>query len=123
MTPKEILEIDLERNQPDYMTLPKVIGFINKMTSQGAKMVRQGDTLMLFRNVGDSTAEFHSFSADKPNDYLKNMGKFANMLKQMGFEAAVTQYQNPKLSGMFKAAGFDASIQKTPNGYQAEVRL
>lgn len=123
MTPQEILKVDLERNQPDYMTFQKVMGFINKTISQGGKLVRQGDTLMLFRNIGNNTVEFHSFSADTPNEYLKNMGKFANMLKKMGFETAVTQYQNPKLSGMFKAAGFDASIQKTESGYQAEVRL
>lgn len=123
MTPNEILKIDLERNQPDYMTLPKVIGFINKTISQGGKLVRQGDTLMLFRNIGNATVEFHSFSADSPSDYLKNMAKFADMLKRLGFETAVTQYQNPKLSGMFKAAGFEASITQTPDGYQAEVRL
>lgn len=123
MTPKEILAVDLERNQPSYMTMPKVIGFINKTISNGGKMVRQGNTLMLFRNVGDNTAEFHSFSADKPNEYLSNMAKFANMLKKMGFEYAVTQFQNPKLAGMFKAAGFDAAVEKTASGYTAKVSL
>ena len=123
MTPKEILEIDVQQNQPDYMTVPKAIGFINKMLSQGSKMVRQGDTLILFKNIGNSTAEFHSFSADKPTEYLKNMKKFSEMLKKMGFEFATTEYENPKLYKVFKICGFDATIEKTDNGYKALVRL
>ena len=123
MTPEEILAIDLKRNQPDYMTFQKSIGFINKTLKEGGKILRQGDTLMLFRNIGNNTVMFHSFSADKPANYLKNMAMFADMLKKMGFETAVTTYQNPKLSSMFKAAGFDATVIKTDDGYQAEVRL
>ena len=123
MTPKEILEFDLARNQPDYMDLKKVFTFINYTIKNGGKLVREGNTLMLFKKVSDDTVEFHSFSADKPNVYLSNMAKFAAMLKKMGFEYAVTQFQNPKQSGMFKAAGFDAEITETDEGYQAKVRL
>lgn len=123
MTPEEILEIDLERNQPDYMTFQKSIGFINKTIKEGGKILRQGDTLMLFKNIGDNAVMFHSFSADTPTNYLKNMVLFAGMLKKMGFERAITTYTNPRLSSLFKAAGFDADIVQTPDGYEAEVRL
>jgi len=78
---------------------------------------------MLFKNVGNNTVLFHSFSADTPTKYLKNMVMFAEMLKKMGFEKAITTYTNPKLSSLFKAAGFDAVITETPDGYEAEVRL
>ena len=122
MTPKEILEVDL-KNQPDYMDLKKVIMFINYTIKNGGKLVREGNTLMLFRKVAEDTAEFHSFSADKPNVYLANMAKFAGMLKKMGFTYAVTQFQNPKQSGMFKAAGFDAEITQTKDGFEAKVTL
>jgi hypothetical protein len=123
MTPKEILEFDLERNQPDYMDLKKVITFINYTIKNGGKLIREGNTLMLFRKLDDDSVEFHSFSADKPTVYLSNMAKFAAMLKKMGFEYAVTQFQNPKQAGMFKAAGFEAEINKTSEGYEAKVRL
>lgn len=123
MTPKEILEVDVKRNQPDYMDLKKVITFINYTIKNGGKLVRQGDTLMLFRKVSEDTAEFHSFSADEPRVYLSNMAKFAQMLKKLGFDYAITQFQNPKQAGMFRAAGFDAEINKTDEGYEAKVRL
>lgn len=123
MTPEQILEVDLQRNQPDYMTFQKSIGFINKTIKDGGKILRQGDTLMLFKNVGNDTVEFHSFSADNPTNYLKNMVLFAEMLKKMGFQKAITTYTNPKLSSLFKAAGFDAEITEISDGYKAEVRL
>lgn len=123
MTPKEILEVDVKRNQPSYMDLKKVITFINYIIKNGGKLVREGNTLMLFRKLSEDSVEFHSFSADEPRVYLSNMAKFANLLKKLGFDFAVTQFQNPKQAGMFRAAGFDAEIEQTNEGYQAKVRL
>lgn len=123
MTPDEILKVDLERNQPAYMDMKKVITFINYTIKNKGKLVRQGNTLILFKKVADDTAEFHSYSADEPRIYLSNMIKFAAMLKKLGFDHAVTQFQNPKQAGLFKAAGFEAEINKTNEGYEAKVRL
>ena len=123
MTPQEILEVDVKRNQPAYMDIKKVGSFINNTIQGGGKMVREGNTLMLFKKIDKDTVEFHSFSADEPRTYLSNMAKFAGMLKKMGFKYAVTQFQNPKQAGMFKAAGFDAEITQTDEGYEAKVEL
>lgn len=123
MTLQELLEIDVKRNQPAYMDIKKVGSFINYTLNQGGKLVREGNTVILFKKLDDKTVEFHSFSADKPNVYLSNMAKFAKMFKKIGFEYAVTQFQNPKQAGMFKAAGFDAEITQTNEGYEAKVEL
>lgn len=121
MTPKEILAADGERRG---VSLSKMIGTVNMFLRKGGKLIQEGNTLIMFKNSGDNTAEFHPFHAGSAEEMVKNIIKFAEMLKKLGFEFMTTEYQNERFNSLFKSAKqYETEIVKTQKGYQATVRL
>ena len=125
MTPKEILEIDAQRNHPPGTTAGNLMADINDELRAGGDIVQEGNVLIVYRAVEPGVVEHHSFNADTAQN-LSNANKALwRMLKKAGAKIARTRYQNPKISALLEALipEFDISITKDGDVFVAEVRL
>lgn len=101
MTPEEILAVDVKRN-PQGGDIRDLRRFINSYAEIGGHLVQQGNTLMIFRTERGTTAEFHTFNADTPENLIKNVRMLFDLLKKIGYTEAETTYDNPKISQLFQ---------------------
>jgi len=124
MTPREIVQIDLQKTGVD-IPLNRVMAGLNQMTERGAKLLQEGNTLFLLTMKNKDTAEFHLFNADNPNQLVQNVEKFAKLVKQLGFKKMVTDFDNPKLAGLFNRyqGEFKTKVTQKDDKYIAEVTL
>ena len=125
MTPDEILKIDAKRNHQD-TTAQDLVDIINQEIKVGAYVVREGETLILFKSTKKDRAEFHCFNADSAANLVKNVIGFFTLLRKLGYTYAETPYDNPRVSELIQQtvpAG-RVRIEPTPDGrYLAEVTL
>lgn len=126
MEPEEILKIDAKRNHGG-IDHRQLIGFINSEVEVGAKLLQEGDTLMLIKTAEDQKAEFHTFNAGSAADLAKNVEGLMRLLKALGYVAAYTEYTNPAISKLFTTYNDDRyKIDVTENedgSFRAEVAL
>jgi hypothetical protein len=127
MTPDEILEVDAKRNYPPGTTAGNLRALINEEARNRSAIVQQGDTLITFKTAGgDENVEFHTFNAETAENLGKNVLKFFEMVKKMGYKTASTSYENPKISAIFEkiiAKKHKVNIDKQDGQYIAKVRL
>jgi hypothetical protein len=125
MTPKEILEIDAQRNHPPGTTAGDLIADINDELRAGGDIVQEGNVLIVYRTIQPGIVEHHSFNADTAKNLSDANKALWKMLKKAGAHTARTTYQNPKISQLLEAATgeFDISITEQDGGFVAEVRL
>lgn len=98
---EKIIEIDLERNNPgvDY-TPNQVIQMVNKVAKDGWKTKRFGNTLLIYKDQ-NGHIEYHSMTADKPDQLVRAALAFYSFLFKQGNKQAVTYFDNPKLISLF----------------------
>ena len=125
MTPKEILEIDAQRNHPPGTTARDLITDINDELRAGGDIVQEGNVLIVYRSIAPGVVEHHSFNADTAKNLSDANKALWKMLKKAGAHTARTTYQNPKINQLLKAlmGEFDISITEQDGGFVAEVRL
>jgi hypothetical protein len=125
MTPKEILQIDAERNHPPGTTIGDLITNINDEIRAGGDIIQQGNTLIVYRGIGDGVVEHHSFNADTPQNLFNTNMSLWKMLRKAGATTARTTYQNPKITQLLELAKveFDIDITEDAGTFTAEVRL
>jgi hypothetical protein len=125
MTPKEILQIDAERNHPPGTTVGDLITNINDEIRAGGDIIQQGNTLIVYRGIGDGVVEHHSFNADTPQNLFNTNMSLWKMLRKAGATTARTTYQNPKITQLLELAKveFDIDITEDAGTFTAEVRL
>jgi hypothetical protein len=127
MTPDEILEIDAQRNHKPGTQVGNLRALINEQLRNKGDLVQSGNTLIVFSNSdGDSDVEFHCFNADTPPNLARNVIKFFEMAKKMGYKTATTPYSNPKVSELFKQLlpkEYKLDIRRKGDQFEAKVRL
>jgi hypothetical protein len=125
MTPDEILEIDAKRNHPEGTSAGNLRADINEELENGGDLVQHGNTLIVYRGMGDGVVEHHSFNADTPDNLLNANMAFWRMLKKANAKIARTTYENPKINDLLEIAKeeFDINIKQEGSLFTAEVRL
>lgn len=128
MTLDEILEIDAKRNHEPGTQAGHLRALINEQLRENkAEIVQSGNTLIVFSNSdGDDDVEYHCFNADTPPNLAKNVMKFFEMAKKLGYKTATTPYDNPKISDLFTqivAKQYKVDIKRKGGHYEAKARL
>lgn len=125
MTPEEIIAYDLKNNTKSKEPLEKVIAGLNQAMKQGVKVMRQGNTLMMFKKKTNDVVEFHTFNAAHTEELITNIKKLMQLFKKLGFKKAVTTYDKPEITKLFEAnkGSYPVTISSKNGLYQAEVSL
>jgi len=96
-----------------------------------AILMRQGNTLFIVHKGKDRVAVFRALNADTANNYLQNSLIFTKAMYMAGFDAMVSNFDNPALLKIFKYVsknppqenmGFKAN-RLTDGSYQVVVQL
>ena len=87
----------------------------NSIASNKYRMMRQNNTLFLYRIDEPHTAQIFSINADKPLQYLRNFKDFAKAMEAAGFRQVYGVTENPKLFEMFKHLGYPMFTEQLPN--------
>jgi hypothetical protein len=125
MTPKEILAIDAQRNQPPGTTVGDLIAIINDELRAGGNIVQEGDVLIMFRSIEPGVVEYHPFNADTPQNLYKAVTALWRMLKKAGTHTARTTYENKNINRLFAKGRpeFDIQISEKDGLFTADARL
>ena len=125
MTPEEILEVDVKRNQPFGVKVGNLIAQINDHLRNGGNLVCDGNVLIVYSAKEPGNIEYHTFNADTPENLYKAVRKFMLMLKKAGAETAFTTYENEKINKLFELGKkeFDIDITKNDGVFTSVVRL
>ena len=126
MTPEQILRYDVEHNQEDitFVQMLKIIK--NEIKNSNARLVREGNTLIILKTSGKDSCEFHCFNADTPSNLAANVLTFLELAKKLGYAKAFTPYKNPAVSYLiekFFTGKYKFHISKIGDGFRAEVIL
>ena len=126
MKPSEILMIDAKRN-PQGLDADGLAGLImSSKENNGASVIQEGNTLMMYFPINETHAEFHCFNADTPENLVKNVSKLYVVLKKEGFKTAETSYDNPKINDLIVRTTNPENVnisQGEFHKYLAEVTL
>jgi hypothetical protein len=126
MTPEQILRYDVEHNQEGITFAEMLLIIKNEIKNSSARLVREGDTLIILKTSGKDSCEFHCFNADTPSNLAANVLKFLELAKKLGYSKAFTPYKNPAVSHLiekFFTGKYKFHISETVDGFKAEVFL
>jgi hypothetical protein len=126
MTPEQIIKYDAEHNQEGFTAESLAQRIKEEISNENAHLVREGDTLIIFKRVQDGSCEFHCFNADTPQNLAQNVLRFLYFVKKIGFYKAFTPYKNPAVSHLmqkFLTGKYQFNITKSGDGFVAEVNL
>lgn len=125
-TIEEILRLDTQRHYPPGTEVGQVFASFNQHMAEGADVVRQGDSLIVFKAIAPGVIEHHSFNADSSKNLLDFHKKFWRMLEKAGASMAVTTYENPKINDLINSVKdeFNVSIIENDDGtFTSQVRF
>lgn len=125
MTPTEILKYDFEHNHPAGANQQAIINRLGDEIDNGASVVREGNTLFVFKKSDNTTIEAHSFNADPAETFVKNVRSFLKLCKKLGFKHVRTDFEDPKMTRLFAAfrPEYEVQTRRTSTGYRAVVEL
>lgn len=124
MTATEILKYDFANNHPgtDEQLLVRIV---DHEINSGATVVREGNTLFIFKKVTPTTIEAHSFNADPAETLVKNIKAFLKFCKKMGFKYVRTDFEDPKMARLLASfrPEYNVKTKRTDYGYRALVEV
>jgi len=126
MTPEQIIRYDAEHNQEGFTFEALVRRIQEEIENENAHLVREGDTVIIFKKAQNGSCEFHCFNADTPQNLAKNVLVFLELAKKIGFYKAFTPYKNPAVSHLiqkFFTGKYHFTITQLGDGFVAEVTL
>jgi hypothetical protein len=126
MTLQELITEDVKRHYPPETVVGEIFALFNNEIKGGSKVVRQGDSIIVYKPIAEGVIEHHSFNADSTKNLVDFHKKFWRMLAKAGIKMATTTYNNPKISDLINSVKneFDVSITKDNDGrYVSQVRF
>lgn len=125
MTATEILKYDFANNHPKGTDQQVLINIIDYEIKSGATIVREGNTLFIFKKINPTTIEAHSFNADPADKFVKNVRAFLGFCKKMGFKQVRTDFDDPKMGRLLASfrPEYNVKTKRTEVGYSATVEV
>lgn len=124
MNATEILKYDIANNHPpeDRALVTRIID--NELNS-GASVVREGNTIFIFKKINPETIEAHSFNADTAEKLVKNIKAFLKLCKKMGFKYVQTDFEDPKMARLLASfrPEYNVKTKRIDHGYRALVEV
>mgnify|MGYP006272631315 FL=1 len=125
---RQILSEDLAKNYAGFtMTVDAYFDGLMNSPKTGNFVVRQGDTLILTKQIENNGIEFHCINGERAKDLVINVQKYLDDLKDQGFDYAVTFYDNPRINELIAQLTHPSEIEKIDDGlfrtYKATLRF
>jgi hypothetical protein len=126
MTLDELIRQDVKSHYPPETKVGEIFASFNDEIKGGSQVVRQGDSIIVYKPIAKGVVEHHSFNADTTKNLIDLHKKFWRMLDKAGVKMATTTYDNPKISDLINSVKneFNVSITKNKDGrFVSQVRF
>ena len=99
-----------------------VLGISTLIKAGKIKLLQLGNTVFMIMPKQAGTAEFHTFTVEKPETLVKRFKAGAKALKQMGFKTAVTYSESLAFVRMAQQSGLPVKISKGQHTIQGQIK-
>ena len=111
--PRDIIKADVEKSGGDFN---QVYSKLVASTQAGkTRLMRSGNTLLIYNILSPGVAEVHISTMDKPKDLIKAVKEFYEAMTKVGFKSAVTTTNSSEISRVLSAAGVPVSVSQKPD--------
>jgi hypothetical protein len=111
--PRDIIKADVEKSGGDFN---EVYSKLVASTQSGkTRLMRSGNTLLIYNILSPGVAEVHISTMDKPKDLIKAVKEFYEAMTKSGFKSAVTTTDSSEISRVLSAAGVPVRVSQKPD--------
>jgi len=88
---------------------------VEAAVNSGAKIERDGNTVMAFKQLSPNAAQVYFFSVDRPETFAQSMTKLLAPLKQSGVRVVYMNKIDPTIVKTMQAVGMQAQQSDRPD--------
>lgn len=117
----EIIRQDVERTGGDF---DEVYAGLEKGIESGeTRILRHGNTLLIYNILSRGVAEIHLATLDNPRDMMEAFQNFYHAFKVAGFTKLVSEVEDPQLIRLIEMAKIPVQAHQTESGYQITIEV
>ena len=115
---QEIIKKDAEATGADFEKLYTY--FFQEIQAGRMRIMRHGNTLMIYSILQPKVAEVHIVSADKPREIIEAIKDFEKAMKKAGFVKVVSDTDNMAIVRLLQAANVPVKVTPMNGKYHLE---
>ena len=100
-----------------------LVGLANGIKEKSLGLLKENDTVLIFKSVDEKTLEVHVLSADSPPQMKDALAKFYQHFKSAGIERLESYTQTPAMIRILQQAGIPVQFEKQGSRYKIEVEV
>ena len=110
---RDIIKSEVEKTGGNFSQVySKLIAMVQ---SGKTRIMRSGNSLLIYNILSPGVAEVHISTMDKPKDLIKAVKEFYQSMTKSGFKSAVTTTNNAQISKVLTAAGVPVRVSQKPD--------
>jgi len=118
----DILKQDVEKSGGDFNTVYQ--GLKKGIESGKMRIMRSGNTLLIYSILQPGVAELHISTMDEPNKLVNSIQELYQAMKVAGFKTGVSTTDNSQIARVLSAAKIPVRVQQVPGTQgQAQYQL
>ena len=118
----DILKQDVEQSGGDFNTVYQ--GLKKGIESGKMRIMRSGNTLLIYSILQPGVAELHISTMDEPNKLVNSIQELYQAMKVAGFKTGVSTTDNSQIARVLSAAKIPVRVQQVPGTQgQAQYQL
>lgn len=112
-SPQEIIKADVEKTGGDFNQVYSKL--VASAQAGKTRIMRSGNTLLIYNIVSPGVAEVHISTLDKPKNLINAVKEFYQAMLKAGFKSAITQTTNAEISRVLSAAQVPFQVAQKPD--------
>lgn len=112
MKASDIIKADAVRRKVDPDKALQTIGALVK--AKTAILMQENNSVLLVRKIGDTSAEIHLFTKDKPNTLAKSVVGFVRKGRGLGIKTVYGMADNEQILELLKRVGMKVEKSDLP---------
>jgi hypothetical protein len=110
---RDILKADVEKTGGDFIEVySKLVGMVQ---SGKTRIMRSGNSLLIYNILSPGTAEVHISTIDKPKELINAVKEFYQAMTKAGFKSMVSTTNNSEISRVLSSAGIPIRVSQKPD--------
>ena len=100
-----------------------LVGLAKGIKEKSLGLLKENDTVLIFKSVDEKTLEVHVLSADSPPQMKDALAKFYQHFKSAGIEYAESSTKTPAMIRIAQQAGIPIQAHKIGDHYKIEIEV
>jgi len=123
MKTQDIIRQDMQQHGIGNMAEKFLQGLAVGLQKKELGILRESETVVIFKSSGDHALEFHVYTADSPIALTRAFKKFYAYAKNGGVEFLESKTDNINIVKLAQSAGIPVKAYKLGSGYQVEIEV